>query len=109
MKTPTWHTEAVAKGIDYIVVVYGKAEGFVFCPTNLEKPFRVGGDYDGNMATDAKGARYYFDRWFNKHFLDQVTWFIPFVDKAVRGEDFSLKDLDIEERNLRIISGRWPW
>ena len=91
------------------MLVYEKAEGFVFCPSNLEKPFRVGGDYDGNMPCTARGASDYFDRWFNQAFLDRVRWFVPFLAKAANGEDFSLDALDLEKRQVRVISGRWPW
>ena len=107
---PTWHREAIRRDIDFIAVVYEKAEGFVFCPTNLEKPFRVGGDYDGSMACDAEGALWYLGHHFNTYFLDRVEWFVPFLHKVVHGDDFSLNDLRLDERpHVRIISGRWPW
>ena len=108
-KLPTWHIEALEQGIDYIVLIYEKAEGFVFCPSNLEKPLRVGGDYDGNMPTTAKGALSHYNGYFNNSFRDRIEWFIEFVRKIEYGEDFSLKDLEIEKRNLRVISGKWPW
>ena len=107
--TPSWHREALAQGIEYIVLVYEKAEGFVFCPSRLERPFRVGGDYDGNWHVSTAGALDYYQRFFNQGFRDRVEWFIPFVEKVRDGEDFSLQDLNIEQRRLRVIQGRWPW
>ena len=106
---PTWHLEAEQRGLDYLVVLYEKAEGFIFCPRNLEYPFRVGGDYDGNLPIDARGVVEYLATDFNPHFLERIKWFIPYVQKVANGEDFSLENLKIEQRGLRIISGRWPW
>ncbi len=106
---PTWHKEALEQGIDYIVLVYEKAEGFVFCPSNLEKPLRVGGDYDGNHPVTAEGALMHYNGYFNKAFKGRVEWFVPYLRNIERGVDFSLKDLEIEERGLRVIRGRWPW
>ncbi len=108
-KKPKWHTEAIDQGIDYIVLVYGKAEGFVFCPSNFELPFRVGGDYDGNFPTTAEGALSHFNSYFNKAYLEEVRWFIKYVNKIKNSEDFSLSELEVEKRKLRVISGRWPW
>ncbi|MCP5425567.1 MAG: hypothetical protein H6970_10940 [Gammaproteobacteria bacterium] len=106
---PTWHKEALERGIDFIVIVYEKAEGFVFCPSDLEKPFRVGGDYDGNWPTNAEGAIEHFERYINKAYVNQIRWFMAYVKKVYLGEDFSLKDLKVEQRKLRTLSGRWPW
>ncbi len=106
---PTWHIEALDQGIDYIVLVYEKAEGFVFCPSNLEMPLRVGGDYDGNCPTTAQGALSHYSGYFNNAFRDRIEWFIKFVRKIENGEDFSLKELDIEKRKLKVIKGKWPW
>ncbi|WP_223788191.1 hypothetical protein [Marinicella meishanensis] len=106
---PTWHTEALAQGIDFIVVLYGKAEGLVFCPSNLEKPFRICGDYDGSWPTDAAGALQHYHGYFNPAFREQVAWFIPFIEKVNNKKDFSLAALSIDTRQLRVIQGRWPW
>ena len=108
-KLPTWHTEALEQGIDFIVLVYGKAEGFVFCPSNLEEPFRVGGDYGGCFPTDADGAQRHFDHYINKAYRNQVSWFMPYVQRVRMGQDFSLDRLKIDERELHVIKGRWPW
>ena len=106
---PTWHQQAEELEIDYIILVYGKAEGFVFCPRNLEKPFRVGGDYDGNWHVTAEGALHHYERFFNKYFLDRVKWFMPYVKMISEGIDFSLDDLKLDKREVRIIQGSWPW
>ena len=106
---PTWHQEAIERGIDYIVIVYEKAEGFVFCPSNLEAPFRVGGDYDGSFPTNATGALDHYLTYINPAFKDRVSWFIKFVERVVRNEDFSLDDLKLNSHPVRIIKGRWPW
>lgn len=106
---PTWHKESIERKIDYIVLVYGKAEGFVFCPSNIEKPFLVGGDYGGNFQKDAMGAIYHFTNYLNQAYVDEVSWFMEFVRKVHLGEDFSLDDIEIEKRSLHIISGSWPW
>jgi len=108
-KPPTWHSQALERRIDYIVLVYEKAEGFVFCPSNLDQPFRVGGDYGGNWSTTAEGALQHYQGYFNQAFKQRVAWFIPFVEKVANGRDFSLDDLCIEQRQLRLIQGRWPW
>lgn len=106
---PTWHKEAIERKIDYIVLVYEKAEGFVFCPSNLANPFRVGGDYDGSMEADAAGAIHYFASYMNQAFVDKVSWFMDFARKVAANEDFSIDDLDLGKRQVRIISGKWPW
>lgn len=105
----TWHQQAKEQGIDYIIIVYEKAEGFVFCPRNLEFPFRVGGDYNGSYPTNAQDALDYYNHYLNKAFTDRLTWFIPFVEKIVHGEDFSLDDLKIDTRSVQVIKGKWPW
>ena len=109
MKKPKWYIEAKEAEIDYILLVYGKAEGFVFCPRNLEKPFRVGGGYDGNWPVSADGAIEYFEKYIHRAYRDEVRWIIPYAWKIFVGEDFSLDDLKIEQRGLSTISGRWPW
>ena len=106
---PTWFRQAKARGINYIIIVYEKAEGFVFCPSNPELPFRVGGDYDGSFPTNAKGALSHFENGLNKAFTERIAWFIPFVEKVMHGEDFSLDDLEIDTRTLQMIKGKWPW
>lgn len=106
---PTWHSQAIKREIDYIVIVYVKAEGFVFCPSNIEQPFRVGGDYNGSFPVNALGALKYFNNSLHEAYNDQVSWFIEFVNKVLDNEDFSLDDLQIATRSLKIIKGRWPW
>ncbi|HPI96639.1 MAG TPA: hypothetical protein PK055_10850 [Gammaproteobacteria bacterium] len=108
-RTPTWHKEAKQKEISFIVLVYGKAEGFVFCPDNLEKPFRVGGDYDGNWPVTAQGALRHIDGYFNNAFRDKIEWFIPFVRKVINNQDFSIRDLKLDKKGLKVIKGKWPW
>jgi hypothetical protein len=107
--TPTWHLEAIEQGLHFIVLVYEKAEGFVFCPTNLECPFRVGGDYNGNLPTSAEGALNYLNSHFHSAFHDRIEWFIPFLNKVAQRDDFSLVDLQLETRSVRLIKGPWPW
>jgi hypothetical protein len=108
-RLPTWHTQALERGIDYIVLVYEKAEGFVFCPSNLEQPFRVGGDYGGNLHTDAEGAIYHYERYVSDAFKPRIGWFMKYVKKVEQGIDFSLDALKLETRQVQLISGRWPW
>ena len=106
---PKWYKEAKQKEISFIVLVYGKAEGFVFCPDNLEKPFRVGGDYDGTWQTDANGALNHYNNYFNNAFRDKIEWFIPFVRKVINNQDFSIRDLKLDKKGLKVIKGKWPW
>jgi hypothetical protein len=113
---PTWHQEAIARNIDYIILVYHKADGFVFCPSDLEKPFRVEGDYNGSVPVTAQDALHYYQgmqtpaqRVRSPEFIEQVAWFIDFVYKIDRNEDFSLTDLHLTTRKVQIYSGRWPW
>ena len=93
---PTWHTEAIAQGIDYIVLFYGKAEGFVFCPSNLELPFRVGGDYNGNWPISAKYALEYSQKYLHISFNNEFNWMTEFIEKIINNQDFSLSELEIE-------------
>ncbi len=105
----TWHRDAIDRGIDYIVLTYDKAEGLVFCPTHTDHLFRIGGDYDGAFPVTAEQALAYFQTEFNPVFVDRVQWFIPWLEKITRGEDFSLDDLQLDTRNVRLITGKWPW
>jgi hypothetical protein len=105
----TWHREATERGINFIVLIYSKAEGFVFCPTNWEYPFRLQGDYDGSLPTTAEGALSYWHEALHPAYGDRVAWFIPFLEKIVKGEDFSLDELDLDNRSVRLIKGKWPW
>ncbi len=100
---PTWHKEAKEQGINCIVIVYEKAEGFIFCPSNLEYPFRVGGDYEGNHPANAQDALKHYNIFLNKAFTDRIAWFIPFVEKVARKEDFSLDALKLDSRSVKII------
>lgn len=104
-----WHREATARGLDFIVLVYDKAEGFVFCPTNPDYPFGIGGDYNGCMHTTAAGAQQHVDHGLKPAYRDRIEWFIPYLRAVVRGEDFSLDDLQLETRKVRLIHGKWPW
>jgi len=106
---PTWHREAKELGLRYIVITYGKAEGLAFCPQNLEKPFRVGGDYDGNWPVTPEGALEHMERWFNRYFIDNVEWFLPYIEKVANGVDFSLDDLKLDDRRVMLVHGPWPW
>ena len=106
---PTWHKEALAEGIDYILLVYGKAEGFVFCPSNLELPFRAGGDYGGNWHVSAEGALHYCQNHLHSAYKKDVLWIVKYIEKIINNQDFSLSALEIDKRNLKIIKGRWPW
>lgn len=115
-QVPTWHREALERGIDFIILAYDKADGFVFCPSNLEKPFRVDGDYDGSRPVDAAGAlRYYnsmleqYNMTRNPNFVGRVSWFSEFLHKIVANEDFSLDDLQLETRAVLVRKGPWPW
>lgn len=106
---PTWHEQALDEGIDYIVIVYSKAEGFVFCPSNLDLPFRVGGDYGGNFEVTAEGALDHFNNYLNEAYRDQIAWIIPFVRRVIQQQDFSLDEMKLDDRKVSIIKGRWPW
>ena len=106
---PTWQRQAEERGIDYIVILYGKAAGFVFCPSNPEYPFRIGGDYDGCHPTDAYGALAHYNSDLQRKYADVIGWFMPFAEKIAKGEDFSLDDLALDSRQVRIFKGKWPW
>ena len=108
-ETPRWHREALERHIDWIVLTYSKAEGFVFCPTNLELPFRVGGDYDGSFPVSAEGALRYIERNLHPAYVDEVVWIAPFIQRIVNDEDFSLDELQLSSRKVRLIRGKWPW
>ena len=105
----TCYRQATARGLHYIVLVYEKADGFVFCPTNAERPFRVGGDYDGCLPVSASHGLDYLKHHLRSPLRERAGWFIPFAEKIVRGEDFSLDDLQLETRTVRLIHGQWPW
>ncbi|NBD31881.1 MAG: hypothetical protein GVY17_02630 [Cyanobacteria bacterium] len=99
---PTWHIQALERKINFIVLLYEKAEGFVFCPTNLDYPFRVGGDYDGCLPTTATHAFSYLKIGFNSYFQARVKWFVPFLEKIVQGENFSLDDLELDNHSVHF-------
>jgi hypothetical protein len=113
---PTWHREALERKIDHIILWYTKADGFVFSPSNLEAPFRVEGDYNGSIPTNAVGALRYYEEMLTPHnrtrspeFVGQVSWLIEFINKIIEKKDFSLDDLQLETRQVEIRKGRWPW
>jgi len=105
----TYCSLSFQKWYNFIVLLYEKAEGFVFCPTNLDYPFRVGGDYDGCLPTTAAHALSYLKIGFNSYFKGRVEWFTPFLEKIVQGEDFSLDDLQLDSRSMQLIKGDFPW
>jgi len=72
----TYCSLSFQKWYNFIVLLYEKAEGFVFCPTNLDYPFRVGGDYDGCLPTTAAHALSYLKIGFNSYFQARVEWFV---------------------------------
>lgn len=104
-----WYREANTRGLHYIVLVYEKAEGFVFCPTDAEHPFRVGGDYDGCRPVNAAQGLDYLKRSLQWAYRQRAEWLIPFAERIARGENFSLDDLQLETRKVRLIHGQWPW
>jgi hypothetical protein len=69
----------------------------------------VGGDYYGSFPTNALGALEYFNSSLNKAYNDRVSWIIEFINKILDNKDFSIDDLQIETRKVRIIKGRWFW
>lgn len=113
---PTWHREAKERKIDHIILWYTKADGFVFSPGNLQEPFRVDGDYNGSIPTTATGALRYYEDMLQPHnrarspdFVNHIAWFIEFLNKIIESTDFSLGDLQLETREVKIIKGTWPW
>ena len=110
LSAPRWNCQARERGLQYIVLVYEKADGFAFCPGNSEQPFRVGGDYDGNWPTSAEDGYAYFCQRIHDAYLERAGWFRPFAEKVAHGVDFSLDDLlMIPVPTRRLIYGKWPW
>ncbi|GEM_PF-2056190 len=107
-KWPTWHKEAKEQGIDYIILFLTKGEGFVFCPSNLEYPFGMGGTHGGTHPVSVDRILNDLREFFHPGFRGEIDWFTPFIEKIVEGVDFSLDDLELEKRRVRIISGDWP-
>ncbi|MFC3192733.1 hypothetical protein ACFODZ_00635 [Marinicella sediminis] len=106
---PTWHCEALDQGLDYVVLVFNHTAGLVFAPAHLKQPFRVGGGYDGNWPVDAQGALEHIRDDLPKSHRESCSWFIPFVQKVHDQQDFSLHDMGLDKRAVRLIRGPWPW
>jgi len=64
---------------------------------------------DGSFPTNAEGALRHYHSCLNSAFEERIAWFIPYVDKIVNKEDFSLNDLGLDHHPVKIIKGRWPW
>lgn len=70
---------------------YGKADGFTYRIGIPERPFLVGGDYDGQRDVDLEEAGRIFLSYQLAH--PNVSWFGPFMEKLTRGEEFPLQEL----------------
>jgi hypothetical protein len=108
-QNPTWYQDAIDQKIDFIVFIYNRIEGFAFCPSNLEKPFHCGGDdlAHGFVTPEIAFNIYNYD--MSRELRDRIFWFAKYIEMVYLEEDFSLKELDLENRDVRVISGKWPW
>ena len=106
---PTWHKEAVAGNIDHIVFFQHRNVGFAFCPSDLEKPFHCGGSdlAHGFVTAEVALEIYYYD--LSRELRKTISWFGKYIEMIYLEEDFSLKELDLENRGIQIYSGKWPW
>lgn len=103
---PTWHQEALEQNIGYIVLAYNKADGFIFCPDHLARPFGVGGAHGGSYDVTTEIAVDHFEKFFLKR--GELKWFYPFLGRVYFKEDFSLSELNLEKRQVLILArGRW--
>ena len=103
--TPTWHREAVERGIDSIVFFLEQAEGFVWSPSRPEGVFGLGGTHVGTYPVSATYVWEQGREQLGDRYLPRIRWFLPFLEKIVQGEDFSLDDLELERRpSVRVIS-----
>lgn len=100
---PTWHKDAIAQQVQHIIIVYDRAEGLIFKPADLEQPFRIGGTDCGGYPMDAMATLYEYEHNFPKSHQRMAAWFIPFVEKVANLEDFSLNDLQVEQRSLKMF------
>lgn len=93
---PTWHREALARGIRGYRFYYTKALGFGFDPNDVERPIRVGGDYMGYgyELTAAQGLEEWRRDFEGREAGRQTGWFLPFLERLVAGVDFSLDELE---------------
>ncbi|MDX1571626.1 MAG: hypothetical protein R3200_14190 [Xanthomonadales bacterium] len=107
-KPPTWHREALEQNIDYIFVFHDKAEGLIFQPRNLTKPFLIGGDHGGGYPMDAASAIREYENNFARRYQRRGAWFLKYMEMVRDGADFSLSDLERERPSLKIKRSGWP-
>lgn len=103
---PTWHRDFVAAQGPVIVVMLRKGGGFGFDADDIERPFRVGGEYMGHgyEADRAQGMaelHRLLQTW-----PDLLAWFVPFAEMITDGRDFSLKEF-VEEHGHRCYAVHW--
>jgi ankyrin repeat protein len=93
---PTWHREALARGIRGYRFYYTKALGLGFDPNDVERPIRVGGDYMGYgyELTAAQGLEEWRRDFEGTDAGRETRWFLPFLEKLAAGVDFSLDELE---------------
>lgn len=103
---PTWHREAKAQGLRHIVICSNMSKGLIFAPSDLNYPFLVGGGHQGAMPVSSKLALGYIEENLMNPFFRQPDWFFSYVVKVNNHIDFSLTDLKLDQRDVRIEYNR---
>ncbi|MFO1198202.1 MAG: ankyrin repeat domain-containing protein [Burkholderiaceae bacterium] len=102
---PTWMREARERGIDHYVFLCTRAHGLGFDPKDVEKPVLWGGDYEGFGWP--LSAREGLEQWHRliepvPEARDATRWFVPFMERLARAEDFGLDALENAGGRYRI-------
>lgn len=88
---PRWFREAQAQGIDHYVF-YDDGQMLGFNPNDVQTPVWTGDDDSGFgwPNTPAQGLELLAA---NRRLEAELAWFVPFLERMERGEDFGLDDL----------------
>ncbi len=87
MKSPSWYSPNKQTLLFY----YSKAFGLGFDPKSLDAPILYGGDYYGMIP--AYPLYFLTEDTVKELTKYKMEWFIPFVNKIIDNEDFSLDEL----------------
>jgi ankyrin repeat protein len=104
---PRWMRDARARGIGRYVFYMSRALGLGFDPNESERPILWEGDYVG-FGWELTAAEA-IDRWARDFAprpepREATVWFVPFIEKLARREDFGLDELEAASPHFTIES-----
>ncbi len=106
---PRYLRDARRMNIAYYAMTLTKARGLGFNPNNVDRPVHYGGDHDGAYPLPAGEALKAWKAERNAdEFRDATAWFVPFMEKLARREDFGLADLHPFRGRFQIVHGKKP-